>query len=198
MKAFALALVGIFVFAVAAHADPGPSDEVVFTAGTCDSPTVLSAHNTQDKLLHYLIRIDSRLVEQGTLAVDARVRREYTQPNDSEHFYRIRLGLPVDKTYFSDEGWTRLHCSPTPPPTTTPPPPPTTTPPPPTTTPPPTTHTTTTPPPTTPPTTDPCRTDCHKHTADTGGSIGTPLAIGGVLLALGLGSFFLRRKFGAV
>jgi LPXTG-motif cell wall-anchored protein len=31
--------------------------------------------------------------------------------------------------------------------------------------------------------------------AETGGSVGTPLAIGGVLLVLGLGSLFLRRRF---
>jgi hypothetical protein len=180
VKAFALALIAIFVFAVSAQADPGPGDEVVVIPGDCHHPTLVSAHNTQQKTLHYLIRIDSRLVEEGTLAVDARVSHEYSLPG--RHFYRIRLGLAIDHVYFSDEGW-GTGCDPTPPPTTPPPttPPPTTPPP---TTPPPTTHTTTTPPPptTTPPA--PCTDgDCHRHTAHTGGG-STPLVLGAAALAL--------------
>src|SRR5438874_6846617 len=107
---------------VAAHADPGPSDEVVVTPGTCDNPTtVVSAHNTQDKSLGYLIRIDGRLVEEGRLAPGERVQRTYEVPLGESHFYRIRLGLPVDHVYFSDEAATdRTNC---PTPSSTSPPP---------------------------------------------------------------------------
>jgi hypothetical protein len=107
---------------VAAHADPGPSDEVVVIPGTCDNPTtIVSAHNTQDKSLGYLIRIDGRLVEEGRLAPGERVQRTYTEPLGESHFFRIRLGLPVDHVYFSDEATADLTNCPTP--TSTPPPP---------------------------------------------------------------------------
>jgi hypothetical protein len=122
----------LIVFAIPAKADPGPSDEVVVIAGSCaDGTTIVSAHNTQDKSLGYLIRIDGRLVEQGRLDPGERVQRTYEVPLGESHFYRIRLGLPVDHVYFSDEAATdRTNCpsptssSTTPPPTsqTTPPP----------------------------------------------------------------------------
>jgi hypothetical protein len=130
---------GVFiVFAAPAKADPGPSDEVVVIAGDCDDgTTIVSAHNTQDKSLGYLIRIDGRLVEQGRLDPGERVQRTYEVPLGESHFYRIRLGLPVDHVYFSDEAATdRTNCpsptssSTTPPPTSTTPPPTSTTPPP--------------------------------------------------------------------
>jgi hypothetical protein len=105
---------------------------VVVIAGDCaDGTTIVSAHNTQDKSLGYLIRIDGRLVEQGRLDPGERVQRTYEVPLGESHFYRIRLGLPVDHVYFSDEAATdRTNCpsptssSTTPPPTsqTTPPP----------------------------------------------------------------------------
>jgi hypothetical protein len=121
----------VIVFAVPAKADPGPSDEVVVIAGSCDDgTTIVSAHNTQDKSLGYLIRIDGRLVEQGRLDPGERVQRTYEVPLGESHFYRIRLGLPVDHVYFSDEAATdRTNCpsptssSTTPPPTSTTPPP---------------------------------------------------------------------------
>jgi len=117
----------LIVFAVPAKADPGPSDEVVVIAGNCDDgTTIVSAHNTQDKSLGYLIRIDGRLVEQGRLDPGERVQRTYEVPLGESHFYRIRLGLPVDHVYFSDEAATdRTNCpsptssSTTPPPTST-------------------------------------------------------------------------------
>ncbi len=100
-------------------------------AGNCDDgTTIVSAHNTQDKSLGYLIRIDSRLVEQGRLEPGERVQRTYEVPLGESHFYRIRLGLPVDHVYFSDEAATdRTNCpsptssSTTPPPSSTTPPP---------------------------------------------------------------------------
>jgi hypothetical protein len=121
----------LIVFAAPAKADPGPSDEVVVIAGDCDDgTTIVSAHNTQDKSLGYLIRIDGRLVEQGRLDPGERVQRTYEVPLGESHFYRIRLGLPVDHVYFSDEATTdRTNCpsptssSTTPPPTSTTPPP---------------------------------------------------------------------------
>ena len=133
MKRLLLLYMGVLiVFAIPAKADPGPSDEVVVIAGSCaDGTTIVSAHNTQDKSLGYLIRIDGRLVEQGRLDPGERVQRTYEVPLGESHFYRIRLGLPVDHVYFSDEAATdRTNCpSPTssstsPPPTsqTTPPP----------------------------------------------------------------------------
>jgi len=131
-----LCMGAVIVFAAPAKADPGPSDEVVVIAGDCDDgTTIVSAHNTQDKSLGYLIRIDGRLVEQGRLAPDERVQRTYEVPLGESHFYRIRLGLPVDHVYFSDEAATdRTNCpspsetpstssSTTPPPTSTTPPP---------------------------------------------------------------------------
>jgi hypothetical protein len=132
LKRLLLLFMGVFiVFAVPAKADPGPSDEVVVIAGSCDDgTTIVSAHNTQDKSLGYLIRIDGRLVEQGRLDPGERVQRTYEVPLGESHFYRIRLGLPVDHVYFSDEAATdRTNCpsptssSTTPPPTSTTPPP---------------------------------------------------------------------------
>ena len=132
MKRLLLLGMGVLiVFAAPAKADPGPSDEVVVIAGNCDDGTTLvSAHNTQDKSLGYLIRIDGRLVEQGRLAPGERVQRTYVVPLGESHFYRIRLGLPVDHVYFSDEAATdRTNCpspassSTTPPPSSTTPPP---------------------------------------------------------------------------
>ena len=130
-RLFLLCMGALIVFAVPAKADPGPSDEVVVIAGNCDDGTTLvSAHNTQDKSLGYLIRIDGRLVEQGRLEPGERVQRTYVVPLGESHFYRIRLGLPVDHVYFSDEAATdRTNCpsptssSTTPPPTSTTPPP---------------------------------------------------------------------------
>ena len=139
MKRLLLLSIGVLiVFAAPAKADPGPSDEVVVIAGSCDDgTTIVSAHNTQDKSLGYLIRIDGRLVEQGRLDPGERVQRTYEVPLGESHFYRIRLGLPVDHVYFSDEAATdRTNCptpsssSTTPPPTSTTPPPTSTTPPP--------------------------------------------------------------------
>ena len=132
LKRLLLLFMGIFiVFAAPAKADPGPSDEVVVIAGSCgDGTTIVSAHNTQDKSLGYLIRIDGRLVEQGRLDPGERVQRTYEVPLGESHFYRIRLGLPVDHVYFSDEAATdRTNCpspsssSTTPPPSSTTPPP---------------------------------------------------------------------------
>jgi len=132
LKRLSLLCIGVLiVFASPAKADPGPSDEVVVIAGNCDDgTTIVSAHNTQDKSLGYLIRIDSRLVEQGRLEPGERVQRTYEVPLGESHFYRIRLGLPVDHVYFSDEAATdRTNCpsptssSTTPPPTSTTPPP---------------------------------------------------------------------------
>ena len=107
-----LGMGALIVFAAPAKADPGPSDEVVVIAGDCDNGTTfVSAHNTQDKSLGYLIRIDGRLVEQGRLAPGERVQRTYEVPLGESHFYRIRLGLPVDHVYFSDEAATdRTNC----------------------------------------------------------------------------------------
>ena len=113
MKRLLLLCMGVLiVFAVPAKADPGPSDEVVVIAGNCDDgTTIVSAHNTQDKSLGYLIRIDGRLVEQGRLEPGERVQRTYEVPLGESHFYRIRLGLPVDHVYFSDEAATdRTNC----------------------------------------------------------------------------------------
>jgi len=132
LKRLLLLYMGVLiVFAIPAKADPGPSDEVVVIAGSCaDGTTIVSAHNTQDKSLGYLIRIDGRLVEQGRLDPGERVQRTYEVPLGESHFYRIRLGLPVDHVYFSDEAATdRTNCpsptssSTTPPPTSTTPPP---------------------------------------------------------------------------
>jgi hypothetical protein len=127
----------VIVLAAPAKADPGPSDEVVVIAGDCDDgTTIVSAHNTQNKSLGYLIRIDGRLVEEGRLAPGERVQRTYEVPLGESHFYRIRLGLPVDQVYFSDEATTdRTNCpSPSPSPSTSssssPPPTSQTTPPP--------------------------------------------------------------------
>jgi hypothetical protein len=132
LKRLLLLSIGVLiVFAAPAKADPGPSDEVVVIAGNCDDGTTfVSAHNTQDKSLGYLIRIDGRLVEQGRLDPGERVQRTYVVPLGESHFYRIRLGLPVDHVYFSDEAATdRTNCpsptssSTTPPPSSTTPPP---------------------------------------------------------------------------
>ena len=123
MKRLSLLCIGVLiVFAAPAKADPGPSDEVVVIAGSCDDgTTIVSAHNTQDKSLGYLIRIDGRLVEQGRLEPGERVQRTYEVPLGESHFYRIRLGLPVDHVYFSDEATADLTDCPSPS-TTSPPP----------------------------------------------------------------------------
>ncbi len=130
-------IAGLVIFTVPAHADPGPGDEVVLITGNCaDGTTTVSAHNTLDITLRYLIRIDGPIVEQGSLAPGERVERTYQVPLGESHFFRIRLGLTGDGAYFSTEGATdRTDCpSPTtttPPPTSTPPTstPPTSTPP---------------------------------------------------------------------
>ena len=76
-------------------------------AGNCDDgTTIVSAHNTQDKSLGYLIRIDGRLVEQGGSHPASGSSGRYEVPLGESHFYRIRLGLPVDHVYFSDEAAT--------------------------------------------------------------------------------------------
>jgi hypothetical protein len=115
--------------AVPALADPGPTDEVEVILGDCeDGTTIVRAHNTQDVELGWLIRIDGRLVDQGRLAPGERVERTYEVALGESHFFRIRLGLPGEGVYFSDEGTTaRIDCpSPTqtPSPTETSPPPP--------------------------------------------------------------------------
>jgi uncharacterized membrane protein YgcG len=122
-----LAIAGLVILAVPAYADPGPSDEVVIQFGTCDDGlTVVSAHNTQDMELGYLIRIDGQIVEEGRLAPGERVERTYEVKLGESHFFRIRLGLTGDGAYFSTEGTTdRTHCpseSPSPSPSTSPPP----------------------------------------------------------------------------
>ena len=64
-----LTVAGLVILATPAYADPGPGDEVVIQFGNCDDgTTVVSAHNTQDMELGYLIRIDGPIVEQGRLA----------------------------------------------------------------------------------------------------------------------------------
>jgi len=134
-----LAIAGLVILAVPAYADPGPSDEVVIQFGTCDDGlTVVSAHNTQDMELGYLIRIDGQIVEEGRLAPGERVERMYEVKLDESHFFRIRLGLTGDGAYFSTEGTTdRTNCpseSPSPSPSTSTSPPPTSSSPPPTST----------------------------------------------------------------
>lgn len=98
--------------AVPALADPGPTDEVEVILGDCeDGTTILRAHNTQDVELGWLIRIDGRLVDQGRLAPDERVERTYEVALGESHFFRIRLGLPGEGAYFSNEGTTaRIDC----------------------------------------------------------------------------------------
>jgi hypothetical protein len=98
--------------AVPALADPGPTDEVEVILGDCeDGTTILRAHNTQDVELGWLIRIDSRLVDEGRLAPGERVERTYEVALGESHFFRIRLGLPGEGAYFSDEGTTaRIDC----------------------------------------------------------------------------------------
>lgn len=124
----------VFAIAAPAGADPGPTDEVEIILGDCsDGTTILRAHNTTEGELGWLIRIDGALVDQGRLAPDERVERVFEVALGESHFFRIRLGLPGEGTYYSTEGTTdRTDCpSPTtPPPTTTTPPPTTTTPPP--------------------------------------------------------------------
>jgi hypothetical protein len=113
--------------AVPALADPGPTDEVEVILGDCDDgTTILRAHNTQDVDLGWLIRIDGRLVDQGRLAPGERVERTYEVALGESHFFRIRLGLPGDGVYFSNEGTTaRIDCpSPTETPSSSSPPPP--------------------------------------------------------------------------
>jgi hypothetical protein len=142
LKRLVLLSMGVLLaLASPASADPGPSDEVVVIEGDCDDgTTVVSAHNTTDRTLGYLIRVgpsqgSASIVEQGELAPGGRVERTFDVPLGESRFFRIRLGLQGDGVYFSDEGTTdRTNCpSPTtPPPTTSTPPPTTSTPPPPT------------------------------------------------------------------
>lgn len=118
----------VFAFAFPAFADPGPTDEVEVILGNCeDGTTILRAHNTQEIELGWLIRIDGKLVDQGRLAPGERVERTYEVALGESHFYRIRLGLQGEGTYFSTEGTTdRTDCeSESPPPTETQTPPPT-------------------------------------------------------------------------
>lgn len=139
MKRLLLLSVGILLVLVSpAGADPGPGDEVEIIVGDCvDGTTIVRAHNTTDTELGYLIRIDGTLVEQGTLAPDERVERTYEVPLGESWFFRIRLGLTGEGSYFSTEDTTdRTECetpsespSPTTPPPTTSTPPPTSTPP---------------------------------------------------------------------
>lgn len=117
----------VFAFAFPAFADPGPTDEVEVILGDCeDGTTILRAHNTQEIELGWLIRIDGQLVDQGRLAPGERVERTYEVALGESHFYRIRLGLEGEGTYFSDEGTAdRTNCeSESPPPTGTQTPPP--------------------------------------------------------------------------
>jgi hypothetical protein len=140
LKRLLLLSMGVLLaLASPASADPGPSDEVVVIEGDCDDgTTVVSAHNTTDQTLGYLIRVgpsqgSARIVEQGTLAPGQRVERTFEVPLGESRFFRIRLGLQGDGVYFSDEGTTdRTNCPTptTPPPTTSTPPPTTSTPPP--------------------------------------------------------------------
>ena len=125
----------MFAFAFPAFADPGPTDEVEVILGNCeDGTTILRAHNTQEIELGWLIRIDGQLVDQGRLAPGERVERTYEVALGESHFYRIRLGLQGEGTYFSHEGTAdRTNCeseSPPPSETQTPPPSETETPPP--------------------------------------------------------------------
>jgi hypothetical protein len=160
-------IAGLVIFTVPAHADPGPGDEVVLITGNCaDGTTTVSAHNTLDITLRYLIRIDGQIVEQGSLAPDERVERTYQVPLGESQFFRIRLGLTGDGAYFSTEGATdRTDC-----------PSPSTTTPPPTSTPP-----TSTPPTSTPPTsTPPSGNSGHTKTPTVKGTSGSrPTASGG-------------------
>ncbi|MGH2679456.1 MAG: hypothetical protein ACRDG8_03075 [Actinomycetota bacterium] len=127
MKRLFLIVAGVVLaFAFPAMADPGPADEVEVIVGDCDDgTTIVRAHNTQDRELGYLIRIDGRLVEQGRLAPGERVSETYEVDLGESHFYRIRLGVQGDGIYFSTEGATdRTNCpspSESPPPSSPPP-----------------------------------------------------------------------------
>jgi hypothetical protein len=74
----------------------------------------LIAENRNDVRLHWLIRIDGRLIEEGVVAPGDTIRRSY----NGAHFFRIRLGTNVDHYYSSAEG--SSHCSPSPSPTPSP------------------------------------------------------------------------------
>jgi hypothetical protein len=136
-----LLLIGVGVSLVLVspvRADPGPGDEVEVIAGDCaDGTTIVRAHNVTETELGFIIRIDGRLVEQGSLAPGERVERTYEVPLGESWFFRIRLGLTGEGSYFSAEDTTdRTTCespsespSPTTPPPTTSTPPPTSTPP---------------------------------------------------------------------
>jgi hypothetical protein len=136
MKRLLLFTVGILLVLVSpVSADPGSGDEVEVIVGDCDDgTTIVRAHNTTEQELGYVIRIDGRLEEQGTLAPDARVERTYDVPLGESRFFRIRLGLTGQGEYFSAEDTTdRTNCeSPSETPSPTTPPPTTSTPPPPT------------------------------------------------------------------
>lgn len=132
MKRLLLIVAGVLlVLAFPAMADPGPADEVEVIVGDCDDgTTIVRAHNTQDRELGYLIRIDGTLVDQGRLAPGGRVERTYEVDLGESHFFRIRLGVQGDGIYFSTEGTTdRTNCptpsespSPSSPPPSSPPP----------------------------------------------------------------------------
>lgn len=132
MKRLLLIVAGVLlVLAFPAMADPGPADEVEVIVGDCDDgTTIVRAHNTQDRELGYLIRIDGTLVDQGRLAPGERVERTYEVELGESHFFRIRLGVQGDGIYFSTEGTTdRTNCptpsespSPSSPPPSSPPP----------------------------------------------------------------------------
>ena len=74
--------------------------------------------------------VGAQEVEEGRLAPGERVQRTYTEPLGESHFFRIRLGLPVDHVYFSDEATADLTNCPTPTSTSPPPSSTSTTPPP--------------------------------------------------------------------
>lgn len=99
----------VFAFALPAHAEPGPFGEVAVVTGDCeDGTTVVRATNITDTDLSWLIRIDGRTVETGRLAPGESLERAYVVEMGESHFYRIRLGLPPDGYYRSDEGLTDL------------------------------------------------------------------------------------------
>jgi hypothetical protein len=134
LKRLLLFTVGILL-AVASpvSADPGSGDEVEVIVGDCqDGTTIVRAHNTTETDLGYVIRIDGRIVEQGTLGPDERLERTYDVPLGESWFFRIRLGLTGEGAYFSTEDTTdRTNCpSPSESPSPTTPPPTTSTPPP--------------------------------------------------------------------
>lgn len=112
----------MFAFALPAHAEPGPFGEVAVVTGDCENgTTIVRATNITDIDLSWLIRIDGRTVETGRLAPGESLERTYEVEMGESHFYRIRLGLPPEGHYRSDEGLTDLtDCSPSPSPSPSP------------------------------------------------------------------------------